>query len=76
MTKSQEKPPNILLTPKENNDCNVITIKQIYNARYTYKLSLRGSRIELQKRMMMLDRNIYIHWSRCVDKSKVVSDLF
>jgi len=37
MTKSQVKPANILLTLKENNEDNVTTIKQLYNARYTYK---------------------------------------
>jgi len=44
MYKSQVKPANILLTLKENNECNVTTIKQVYNARYTYKLSLRSLR--------------------------------
>jgi len=37
MSKSQVKPTNILLTLKENSECNVTTIKQFYNARYTYK---------------------------------------
>ena len=43
MTKSQVKPSNIVLTLKENNKDNVTTIKQLYNARYTYKRSLRGN---------------------------------
>lgn len=48
MTKSQVKRLNILLTMKEHNDYNVTIIKQIYNARYTYKRSLRWSRTEMQ----------------------------
>jgi len=76
MSKSQVKPSNILLTLKENSECNVTTIKHIYNARYTYKRSLRGSRTELQHLMMLLDRDNYIHWSRCQEESEVVSDLF
>jgi len=32
MTKSSDKPRNILLTMKEHNDNNVITIKKVYNA--------------------------------------------
>ena len=76
MSKSQVKPANILLTLKEKNECNVTTIKQVYNARYTYKRSLRGSRTELQQLMMLLERDNYIHWSRCEEESEVVSDLF
>jgi len=76
MSKNQVKPTNILLTLKENSECNVTMIKQVYNARYTYKRSLRGSRIELQHLMMLLDRDNYIHWSRCQEESEVVSDMF
>ncbi|XP_052723733.1 uncharacterized protein LOC128193696 [Vigna angularis] len=76
MTKSKVTPANILLTLKQNNDRNVTTIKQIYNARHAYKRSLRGSRTELQQLMMLLDRDKYIHWSRCADDSKVVTDLY
>jgi len=72
MSKSQVKPTNILLTLKENNECNVTTIKQVYNARYTYKRSLRGLRTELQHLIMMLDHDNYIRWSICQDQSKVV----
>ena len=37
---------------------------------------MRGSRTELQHLMMLLDRDNYIHWSRCQEESEVVSDLF
>jgi len=76
MRKSLVKPSNILLTLKENNKNNVTTIKQLYNARYTYKRSVRGSRTELQQLMMLLERDQYIQWSRCYQDSKVVSDVF
>jgi len=76
ITKSQVKPTNILLTLKENNNCNVTTMKEVYNVRYMYKQSLRGLRTELQQLMMMLEHDQYIHFSRCVDESKVVSDFF
>jgi len=75
MTKNQVKPTNILLTLKEKDECNVTTLKQVYNARYRYKRSVRGSRTELQQLMLMLKRDHYIHFSRCVDESNVVSDL-
>jgi len=48
MTKSKVKLANILLTLKEKDECNVTTMKQVYNARYMLKRSLRGSRIELE----------------------------
>ncbi|XP_052726205.1 uncharacterized protein LOC108332571 [Vigna angularis] len=76
MIKSKVTPANILLTLKQNNDRNVTTIKQIYNARHAYNRSLRGSRTELQQLMMLLDRDKYIHWSRCADDSEVVTDLY
>ncbi|XP_014500488.1 PKS-NRPS hybrid synthetase CHGG_01239-like [Vigna radiata var. radiata] len=76
MTKSKVTPANILLTLKQNNDRNVTTINQIYNARQAYKRSLRGSRTELQQLMMLLNRDKYIHWSRCIDDSKVITDVF
>jgi len=48
MTKNQVKPKNIFLTLKEENEDNVTTLKQLYNTRYTYKRSVRGSRTEMQ----------------------------
>jgi len=76
MTKSQVKPANILLTLKEKNAHNVTTIKQLYNARYTYKRPVRGLRTEMQQLMTLLERDQYIHWSRCHMSSEVVSDVF
>ena len=76
MSKSQVNQENILLTLKENNECNVTTIKQVYNARYTYKRSLRGSRTKLKHLMLVLDCDNYINWSICQEESEVVSDMF
>ncbi|XP_068461555.1 PKS-NRPS hybrid synthetase cheA-like [Phaseolus vulgaris] len=58
MTDSSVKPRNILLTMKEHNEKNVSTIKQVYNARYMYKNSVRGDRTEMQQLMMLLERDI------------------
>ncbi|XP_068471896.1 uncharacterized protein [Phaseolus vulgaris] len=76
MTKSMVKSGNILRTLKENNEDNMTTIKQIYNARYSYKRSVRGPRTELQQLMMLLDRDNYLHWSTCHESSNIVSDIF
>ena len=61
MTKSLVMLSNILLTLEQNNEDNVTTIKQLYNARYTYKMFLRGSRTELQQLMILLECDNYIH---------------
>ena len=76
MTKSSVKPRNILLTIKEHNEKNVSTIKQVYNARYMYKRSVRGDRTEMQQLMMLLERDMYIYWSRFEEGTNVVQDLF
>ena len=75
MTKLMVKPRNILLTLKEHNANNYTTIKQIYNARHAYCSSIRESNTEMQKLMMLLDRDKYIHWHRRKDYN-VVRDLF
>ncbi|XP_068504159.1 protein FAR-RED IMPAIRED RESPONSE 1-like [Phaseolus vulgaris] len=76
MTKSSVKLRNILLTMKEHNEKNVSTIKQVYNARYMYKRSVRGDRTEMQQLMMLLERDMYIYWSRFEEGTNVVQDLF
>ena len=76
MTKSSVTLRNILLTMKEHNEKNVSTIKQVYNARYMYKRSVRGDRTEMQQLMMLLERDMYIYWSRFEEGTNVVQDLF
>jgi len=61
MTKSMVKPRNILLTSKDRNANSCTTIKQIYNARSVYRSSIRGSDIEMQHLMKLLERDQYIH---------------
>ena len=60
MTKSMVKPRNILLALKEHNANSYTIIKQIYNVRSAYR-SLRGSDIEMQHLMKLLERDQYIH---------------
>ena len=43
MTKSLVKPINILLTLNKHNINSYTTIKKLYNARYAYRSSIRGS---------------------------------
>jgi len=76
MADSSMNPRNILLTMKEHNEKNVSTIKQVYNARYMYKISVRGDRTEMQQLMMLLERDMYVHWSRFEEGTNVVQDLF
>ena len=75
MTKSMVKPRNILLTLKEHNVNSCITIKQIYNARSTYRSSIRDNDTEIQHLMKLLERDQYIHWHILKDED-VVCDIF
>ncbi|KAL5165381.1 hypothetical protein HKD37_18G050514 [Glycine soja] len=75
MTKSMVKPRNILLTLKEHNANSCTTIKQIYNARSAFRSSVRGSDLEMQHLMKLLERDKYIYWHRIKDED-VVRDIF
>jgi len=75
MTKSMEKPRNILLTLKEHNANSCTTIKQIYNARSVYRFSIRGRDTEMQHLMKLLERDQYIQWHRLKDED-LVHDMF
>ncbi|KAL5149610.1 Protein FAR1-RELATED SEQUENCE 5 [Glycine soja] len=75
MTKSMVKPRNILLTLKEHNANSCTTIKQIYNARNAFCSSIRGSNLEMQHLMKLLERDQYIYWHRIKDED-VVRDIF
>jgi len=55
MKKSMVKPRNILLTLEEHNANNYTTMKQVYNARYGYHSSIRGSNIEMQQLMKLFE---------------------
>ncbi|KAH1250091.1 hypothetical protein GmHk_05G013320 [Glycine max] len=59
MTKSMVKPRNILLTLKEHNANSCTTIKQIYNARSAFHSSIRGSDLEMQHLMKLLEHITY-----------------
>lgn len=67
MTKSMVEPKNILLTLKEHNVNNCTTMKQVYNARYAYRSSIRGNNTEMQHLMKLLQRDMYIYWHRLKD---------
>ncbi|KAL5127339.1 Protein FAR1-RELATED SEQUENCE 5 [Glycine soja] len=75
MTKFMVKPRNILLTLKEHNVNRCTTIKQIYNARSAFRSSIRGSDLEMQHLMKLLECDQYINWHRIKDED-VVRDIF
>jgi len=72
ITNSLVRPTNILLTLKENNDDNVTITKQLQNARYAFKRSLKGFTIEMQQLMMLVEPDKYVHWSICIETIEVV----
>ncbi|KAL5142381.1 hypothetical protein HKD37_09G025570 [Glycine soja] len=73
--RSMVKPKNILLVLKEHNTTSCATMKQVYNARYTYHSSIRGHNSEMQQLMKLLECDQYIHWHRLKNED-VVRDIF
>ena len=55
------KPKNILLTLKVYNANSFTIMKQVYNARYAYHSSIRGSNTKMQQLIEFLERDQYIH---------------
>jgi len=76
MTDNVVKHRNILLTVKEHNNKNVTTIKKFYNAMYAYRKSEQGNRSEMQQLMILLERDMYVHWCRFDERTNVVPDFF
>ncbi|KAL5127506.1 Protein FAR1-RELATED SEQUENCE 5 [Glycine soja] len=59
----------------EHNANSCMTIKQIYNARSAFRSSIRGSDLEMQHLMKLLERDQYIHWHKIKDEN-MVRDIF
>ncbi|KAH1234590.1 Alpha-glucosidase 2 [Glycine max] len=74
MTKKMVEPRNILLTLKDHN--NDTTIRHIYNARQAYRSSQKGPRTEMQHLLKLLEHDQYVCWSRKVDDSDAIRDIF
>lgn len=75
MTKSRIKPRNILMTFRDHNAESLTTINQVYNARQTYRSSIRGNRTEMQHLMSLLEHDKYVYWYRKKDDSDELRDI-
>lgn len=49
---------------------------QVYNARYSYWTTSWGHRTETQQLMMLLERDMYVHWATFDEVTNVVTNLF
>lgn len=76
MTNNAVKPKDILPTPKDHNEGNVTTVKQIYNAQQQHRRSQKGPRTEMQHLLHLLERDQFVYWHRMVETSDVVRDIF
>ena len=76
MTRNLIKSKNIMLDLKGGRKDNMTVAKQIYNARHKYKLSIRGSRTEMQELFQKFEENNYVFNYITVSGSKTVQDLF
>jgi len=75
INKTLVKPINIILTMKERNEKNVTTIKQVYNAMSAQRRSQRGHKKEMQQFILLLERDMCVHWYKCEEVSNVVQDI-
>ena len=57
---------------KEHNANSCTTMKQVYNARYVYRSSIRGGNSEMQQLMKLLKHDQYIHLHRLKDEDVVM----
>ncbi|KEH36851.1 otubain, putative [Medicago truncatula] len=75
MTKNMVKPRNILMTLRDHNAESLTTIKQVYNARQSFRSSIRGNRTEMQHLMWLMERDKYVYQYRKVDDSDELMDI-
>jgi hypothetical protein len=75
MTKNMVKPRNILMTFRDHNVESLTTIKQIYNARQSYRSSIKGNRTEMQHLMSLMLCDKYVYQYRKVGDSVELRDI-
>ncbi|XP_024632657.1 uncharacterized protein [Medicago truncatula] len=76
MTKSLEKPRNILTDLKERNKEIVTLIKLVYNARTKWHKGQREDKTELQYLITRLEENQYVYFTRANSEETTPEDLF
>jgi len=76
MVRNLIKPKNIMLDLKGIRKDNMTVVKQICNPRQRYKLSIRGSRTEIEELVQKFEENNYVFNYRMVSGFKTVQDIF
>lgn len=76
MLKNNVKPKEILHKLKQQDECNVTTMKHIYNARHKHKAKLQADASYMQQLMLKLAEHSYVEWDRRDEESNCVKDLF
>jgi len=76
MVDSNIPPGQMLANLKKRNRTTSTTIKHVYNASYTYRQSIRGTRNDMQHLLKSLVDNGYVYHCRKYHDSNDVSDVF
>ncbi|KEH16518.1 hypothetical protein MTR_0156s0040 [Medicago truncatula] len=76
MTKSLALPRNILTDLKEKNKESLKNIKQVYNARFTCRKSIRGDKMEMQYFIAKMEEHKYVYFTRINYEIFTLEDIF
>lgn len=76
LTRNLVAPRNIINTLKERDPQNATEIKQVYNARYRSKVTVRGSMTEMQHLIKCLEGKNYVYQYRTVGETSCIQDIF
>lgn len=69
-------PSYIVYALKDKDLGNLISVTQVYKAKATYDASKRGSLTEMQMLLSLIHREKYMCWTKNMEESNVVVDIF
>ncbi|XP_028110735.1 uncharacterized protein LOC114309228 [Camellia sinensis] len=76
MSKSLERPKEILITLKQRDALNMSTMKTVYNVRNRCRVLQKAGRFQMQQLQGELAKHKYIEHHRCEELSMTIIDLF
>ncbi|KAI5427431.1 hypothetical protein KIW84_032738 [Lathyrus oleraceus] len=76
LTKRHVPPRHILLSLQDRDPENVTRITQVYKHKSVIQKEIRGPRSEILHLFKLIEDASYVYWSRKIDDSEVVRDIF
>lgn len=69
-------PRYIIVSLKDRDPKNLMSVTQVYKASYTYKMSKRGLLIGWKHLLNLIPEYKYMYWTRNMDNSNVIAEIF